>query len=41
MTALFGRWGLSAKAGAKSEGFFPGLPIENGPYVGLGVMAVW
>lgn len=39
--ALFGRWGLSAKAGAKSEGFFPGLPIEDGPYVGLGVMAVW
>lgn len=41
LDALFGRWGLSAKAGAKSEGFFPGLPIEDGPYVGLGVRAVW
>lgn len=39
--ALFGRWGLSAKAGAKSEGFYPGLPIEDGPYVGLGLLGVW
>lgn len=39
--ALFGRWGLSAKAGAKSEGFFPGLPIEEGGYVGVGVRVEW
>ncbi|MES1241943.1 MAG: hypothetical protein ABUT39_10025 [Acidobacteriota bacterium] len=35
------RWGLSAKAGAKSDGFFPGLPQEDGVYVGLGVMGGW
>jgi hypothetical protein len=40
--ALFGdRWGLSARLGAKSEGFFPGLPTEDGVYVGVGVLAVW
>lgn len=40
--ALFGdRWGLSAKVGAKSEGFFPGLPTEDGAYVGFGILAVW
>ena len=38
---LGARWGLSAKAGAKSDGFFPGLPQEDGPYFGLGVMAGW
>jgi len=38
--ALIGpRWGLSAKLGAKSEGFFPGLPLEDGPYFGFGVRA--
>ncbi|HEX3129537.1 MAG TPA: hypothetical protein VH394_19525 [Thermoanaerobaculia bacterium] len=42
VNALLGaHWGLSAKAGAKSEGFFPGLPQEDGPYVGLGVMGSW
>jgi hypothetical protein len=40
--ALFGpRWGLSAKVGSKSDGFFPGLPLEDGVYVGFGVQAVW
>jgi hypothetical protein len=33
------RWGVSAKIGAKSPGFFPGLPLEDGPYGGLGVTA--
>ncbi len=35
------RWGLAAKLGSKSDGFFPGLPLEDGIYVGLGVQAVW
>lgn len=35
------RWGLSAEIGAKSEGFFPGLPMEDGAYIGLGVMGGW
>jgi hypothetical protein len=36
--ALVGeRWGFAAKVGSKSEGFFPGLPIEDGPYIGLGI----
>ena len=40
--ALLGsRWGLAAKLGAKSDGFFPGLPLADGIYVGLGVLAVW
>jgi hypothetical protein len=40
--ALLGsRWGLAAKLGSKSDGFFPGLPLEDGVYVGLGVQAVW
>lgn len=30
------RWGLAGRAGVKSEGFLPGLPIEDGAYVGLG-----
>lgn len=33
------RWGLSAKLGSKSDGFFPGLPLEDGPYFALGVRA--
>jgi hypothetical protein len=33
------RWGLAAKLGSKSEGFLPGLPIEDGVYFGLGVRA--
>ncbi|MFL6193538.1 MAG: hypothetical protein ACJ75H_05165 [Thermoanaerobaculia bacterium] len=40
-TRLSGRWGISAKAGAKSDGFFPGLPIEDGAYFGLGFQGVW
>ncbi|HEX9945814.1 MAG TPA: hypothetical protein VGG03_27725 [Thermoanaerobaculia bacterium] len=35
------RWGLAAKAGSKSDGFFPGLPLEDGVYLGFGVRAVW
>jgi hypothetical protein len=39
VNALLGaRWGLSAKAGAKSDGFFPGLPQEDGIYLGFGVL---
>ena len=38
---LSGRWGLSAKLGSKSEGFFPGLPLEDGPYFGFGLLAAW
>jgi len=34
------RWGLSAKVGSKSDGFFPGLPLEDGVYVGFGVRTV-
>jgi hypothetical protein len=38
--AMFGeRWGLSAKVGSKSEGFFPGLPLEDGVYAAFGVRA--
>jgi hypothetical protein len=38
--ALLGeRWGLAAKVGAKSNGFFPGLPLDNGPYFAFGVRA--
>jgi hypothetical protein len=35
------RWGLSAKVGAKSDGFLPGLPREDGVYAGLGVLGGW
>ena len=35
------RWGFSAKIGTKSAGFFPGLPIANGAYVGFGLRGVW
>lgn len=38
---LSARWGLSAKLGAKSEGFLPGLPAEDGIYIGLGVLGGW
>ncbi|HEV8582412.1 MAG TPA: hypothetical protein VGX68_25375 [Thermoanaerobaculia bacterium] len=33
------RWGLAAKVGSKSDGFFPGLPLEDGPYFAFGVRA--
>jgi len=40
LDALFGeRWGLAVKAGSKSDGFFPGLPLDSGPYFGFGVRA--
>jgi hypothetical protein len=35
------RWGFSAKIGTKSAGFFPGLPIADGAYVGFGLRGVW
>jgi hypothetical protein len=35
------RWGISAKAGTKSDGFFPGLPIADGAYFAFGVRGVW
>lgn len=39
--ALLGaRWGLAAKVGAKSKGFFPGLMLDEGVYAGLGIKAV-
>jgi hypothetical protein len=38
---LAARWGVAAKLGAKSVGFFPGLPREEGPYVALGLRAAW
>jgi hypothetical protein len=41
INALFGRWGFSAKAGTKSEGFFPGTPQDEGVYAGFGLQAVW
>lgn len=34
-----GRWGLAAKVGYKKSGFFPGLPLEEGAYFGLGLTA--
>lgn len=40
--ALLGeRWGLAAKVGSKSEGFFPGLSLDEGVYAGFGVKAVF
>jgi len=40
--ALLGeRWGLAAKVGAKSDGFFPGTRLDGGIYAGLGVKAVF
>ncbi len=39
---MFGsRWGGAAKVGAKSDGFFPGLPMDEGVYLGLGLQAAW
>jgi len=35
------RWGLSAKVGSKSAGFFPGLPLSDGVYVAFGVRGIW
>jgi hypothetical protein len=38
--ALLGeRWGLAGKVGSKSDGFFPGLPLEDGAYFAFGVRA--
>lgn len=36
-TLLGERWGVSAKAGSKSRGFFPGLPLTGGAYFALGL----
>lgn len=33
----FDPWGIALKGGSKSEGFFPGLPLAKGSYVGAGV----
>ncbi len=33
----FDRWGVAIKGGSKSEGFYPGLPLAKGSYVGFGV----
>jgi hypothetical protein len=38
---LSDRWGISAKLGSKSDGFLPGLPIEDGIYLGFGVQGGW
>ncbi len=38
---VFGNWGFSAKIGAKSEGFFPGTPMDSGTYAGAGVLVVF
>jgi hypothetical protein len=35
------RWGAALKVGNKSEGFFPGLPIDEGVYAGAGVIVDW
>lgn len=35
------RWGLAAKVGSKSAGFFPGKPLDEGVYAGFGVRAVF
>ena len=40
-TLFADRWGLSAKVGSKSAGFFPGLPVADGAYVAFGVRGVW
>jgi hypothetical protein len=40
--ALLGeRWGVAAKVGSKSEGFFPGAALDEGVYAGFGVKAVF
>lgn len=33
----FDPWGVVLQGGSKSEGFFPGLPLAEGTYVGAGV----
>jgi hypothetical protein len=33
----FDPWGIAIQGGSKSEGFFPGLPLAKGSYVGAGV----
>src|SRR6266545_4607679 len=40
-THLGERWGLAAKVGSKSDGFFPGTRLDGGTYVGFGVKAVF
>lgn len=37
-TMVFRRVGLSCKLGSKSDGFFPGTPIDPGPYGGAGLL---
>ena len=32
------RWGFATKLGSKSDGFLPGLPIDDGVYVGFGLL---
>lgn len=36
-----GRLGFTAELGRKSDGFFPGLPLDGGSYVGFGLAAAW
>lgn len=36
-TLFAGRWGVSVKAGVKSDGWLPGTPVESGVYGGAGV----
>ena len=38
---LGARLGVAAKAGAKSDGFFPGVPLSDGAYGGFGVTVDW
>lgn len=38
---LFRNWGIACKAGAKSEGFFPGTPVESGVYGGGGLLVAF
>jgi hypothetical protein len=33
----FDPWGVVLQGGSKSEGFFPGLPLAEGSYLGAGV----
>lgn len=34
-------WGLAAKVGSKSKGFFPGAALDEGTYMGFGVKAAF
>jgi hypothetical protein len=36
-----GRWGVAAKVGSKSDGFFPGAPLDEGTYAGFGLTAAF